>query len=67
MRDNSPIDQMFSNIHENLLDNINLQAVAGHFANKQNTSKLFWVTVTLIVQRLIIGIKPQSKGALILM
>ena len=60
MRDNSPIDQMFSNIHKNLLDYINLQAIADNFATKRSTNKLFWVTVTLIVQRLIIDIKPQS-------
>ena len=65
MRD-SPIDRMFSNINKNMLDNINLQAVADDFASKQNTNKLFWVTVTLIVQRLIIDIKPQSKGPFML-
>ena len=52
---------MFASIHLNLLDNINLQAVADDFASKRNTNKLFWVTATLIVQRLIIDIKPQSK------
>ena len=40
-RDNSPIDRMFSNIHKNLLDNINLQDVADDFASKQKTNKLF--------------------------
>ena len=60
MRDN-PIDRMFSNIHKNLLDNTNLQGAADDFASKRNTNKLFWITVTLIVQRLIIDIKPQSK------
>ena len=67
MRDNSPIDRMFSNIHKNLFDNINLQAVADDFASKQKTNKLFWVTVTLIVHHLIIDIKPQSKGPFMLM
>ena len=43
MRD-SPIDRMFSNIHKNMFDNINLQAVADGFASKKNTNKLFWVT-----------------------
>ena len=45
---------MFASIHLNLLDNINLQVVADDFATARNTSKVFWVTVTLIVQRLII-------------
>ena len=68
MRDNSPTDRMFSNIHKNLLklDNINLSAVADDFASKQKTNKLFWVTVTLIVHHLIIDIKPQSKGPFML-
>ena len=51
----------------NLLDNINLQAVADDFASKRNTNKLFWITVTLTVQRLIIDIKPQSKRSFMLM
>ena len=66
MRDNNPIDRIFSNIHKNLLDNINLQAIADDFATKRNTNKLFWVTVTLILQRLLIDIKPQSKGSFII-
>ena len=36
MRD-SPIDQMFSNIRKNMLDNINLQAVADDFAKASET------------------------------
>ena len=67
MTDNSINNRMFASIHLNLLDNINLQAVADDFASKRNTNKLFWVTVTLIVQRLIIDIKPQSKGTFMLM
>ena len=58
---------MFANIHLNLLENINLQAVADDSATKRNTNKLFWNTVTLIVQRIIIDIKPQSKGPFMLM
>ena len=49
--DNSLNNQMFANIHMNLLGNINLQAVADHFAK---ASKFFWVT--LIMRRLIIDI-----------
>ena len=58
---------MFAKSSLNLLDNINLQAFADGFAVKRNTNKLFWVTVTLIVQRLIIDIKFQSKGPFMLM
>ena len=32
MTDNSFSDRMFENIHKNLFDNINLQTVAGDFA-----------------------------------
>ena len=67
MTDNSINNRMFASIHLNLLDNINLQAVADDFASKRKTNKLFWVTVTLIVQRLIIDTKPQSKGTFMLM
>ena len=67
MTDKSINNRMFASIHLNLLDNINLQAVADDFASKRKTNKLFWVTVTLIVQRLIIDIKPQSKGTFMLM
>ena len=67
MRDNSFIDRMFSNIHKNLLDHINLQTVADDFASKQKTNKLFWVTITLIVHHLIIDTKPKSKAPFMLM
>ena len=43
------------------------QAVADDFASTRNTNKLFWFTVTLIVQRLTIDIKPQSKEPFMLM
>ena len=62
MTDNSINNRMFASIHLNLLDNINLQAVADDFASNRNTNKLFWVTITLIVQRLIIDIKLSLKG-----
>ena len=37
MTDNSLNNRMFANIHENLLDNINLQSVADHFAKASKT------------------------------
>ena len=49
MTDNSINNGMFASIYLNLLDNINLQAVADDFASKLNANKLFWITVTLIV------------------
>ena len=41
MRDNCLNNQMFANIHINLFDNINSQAVEDNFASKRNTDKLF--------------------------
>ena len=67
MRDNSLNESNVCKYLLKLLDNINLQAVADDFASKRNTHKLFCVTVTSIVQRLIIDIKPQSKGPFMLM
>ena len=63
MTDNSFNNCMFASIHLNLLDKIDLQVVVDDFASKRNTNKLFWNTVTLIVQRLI-DIKPQSNWAI---
>ena len=41
MTDNSINNRMFASIHLNLLDNINLQAVADDFASKRKINKLF--------------------------
>ena len=48
MRDNSLYNRIFANIHLNLLENINSQAVADDFAKANETLiNYFGLTVTL--------------------